>query len=304
MLDFRQVQYFLALYEERNMTSAARTLNIVQPALSMQLAKLEDTVGQKLFERTSQGMVPTAAGRQLFASFRPIMQAYWEASSQSLPQEGDLQGEVSIGMILSVADGMLADALLAFSRVHPRVSVNVAYNYSNILIDRVNEGKIDAAILNVSHTDSSLSLTQIVDDDMRLAVGLAFQPELPEVIEFADIAQLDLALPTKDSGMRIILEDFAKQHGVEIKPIHECDSINTLLTLVENSGFATILPAIAMSDRIRNGAGIRCHRIVRPAIMRRIVCVTPSRKPLSPAAAAFLPFLFQGIRDLQQVMND
>ena len=65
-MEFRQVQYFICLFEEGTVTRAARRLNIVQPALSMQIAKLEEDLGQQLFERTKQGMVPTSAARQMY----------------------------------------------------------------------------------------------------------------------------------------------------------------------------------------------------------------------------------------------
>ncbi len=64
-MELRQIQYFICLFEEGTATRAAKRLNIVQPALSMQIAKLEDELGQQLFERSAQGMHPTPAGRQM-----------------------------------------------------------------------------------------------------------------------------------------------------------------------------------------------------------------------------------------------
>ena len=60
-MEFRQIQYFITLYEDGSVTRAARRLHIVQSALSMQMAKLEAEVGQRLFVRTPQGMQPTPA---------------------------------------------------------------------------------------------------------------------------------------------------------------------------------------------------------------------------------------------------
>ncbi len=61
-MDLKQLNYFLCLAREGNMTRAARQLNIVQPALSMQIAKLEKTFGKKLFDRAAHGVSLTAAG--------------------------------------------------------------------------------------------------------------------------------------------------------------------------------------------------------------------------------------------------
>ena len=59
MLDLRHIQYFVCLYEEGSVTRAARRLNVVQPALSMQIRRLEKRLGVDLFERTPRGVVPT-----------------------------------------------------------------------------------------------------------------------------------------------------------------------------------------------------------------------------------------------------
>ena len=68
-MDLRQIQYFIALFEDGSVTRAAKRLNIVQPALSMQIAKLEDELHQQLFERNAHGMAPTAAGRLMYRLF-------------------------------------------------------------------------------------------------------------------------------------------------------------------------------------------------------------------------------------------
>jgi hypothetical protein len=72
-MDLKQMQYFLCLAQEGNVTRAARQLNIVQPALSMQIAKLERSLGKQLFYRASRGMSLTPAGEALAARIAPII---------------------------------------------------------------------------------------------------------------------------------------------------------------------------------------------------------------------------------------
>ncbi len=71
-MDLRQISYFVALFEEGSVTRAAQRMNVVQPALSMQIAKLERELGQRLFDRQPKAMVPTAAGRTLHRLVHPI----------------------------------------------------------------------------------------------------------------------------------------------------------------------------------------------------------------------------------------
>ena len=81
-MDLRQLYSFACLYEERSVTRAALRLNIVQPALSMQIAKLEEEIGQKLFDRSSQGMIPTPAEHTMHRLFMPILRDFSHARQQ------------------------------------------------------------------------------------------------------------------------------------------------------------------------------------------------------------------------------
>src|ERR1700709_182546 len=72
-MDLKQMQYFLCLAHEGNVTRAARQLTLLQPALSMQIAKLEKALGKPLFYRASRGMSLTPAGEALALRIAPIL---------------------------------------------------------------------------------------------------------------------------------------------------------------------------------------------------------------------------------------
>ena len=120
-MEFRQIQYFITLYEDGSVTRAARRLHIVQSALSMQMAKLEAEVGQRLFVRTPQGMQPTPEGRRLYRLFLPVVTGYQRARDQVVEATGELNGEVRFGIIATIAQGVLLDAILEFSSAHQKV---------------------------------------------------------------------------------------------------------------------------------------------------------------------------------------
>jgi LysR family transcriptional regulator, nitrogen assimilation regulatory protein len=102
-MDIKQMQYFLCLAQEGNVTRAARQLNIVQPALSMQIAKLEKSLGKQLFYRGSHGMSLTAAGEALALRLAPIVADIDRARDEMAQLDGKVSGRVSLGMITSAA---------------------------------------------------------------------------------------------------------------------------------------------------------------------------------------------------------
>lgn len=292
-MEFRQIQYFICLFEEGTVTRAARRLNIVQPALSMQIAKLEDDLGQQLFERTKQGMIPTAAARNMYRLFLPIMRDFSNARTQLLSSDGEISGHVNIGMIASVTEGVLADTLSAFSTKYPNVGVRVADGYTATLSDWVAAGQIDAAIINKPRRQLALNVEHIVDEELLLVTGAAHPATLPARLTLQQIAAsgLNLVLPTREHGLRGILDSFSEHEDVDLAPKFEVDSLVTSVKLVEQTALlGTILPHIAVYRGLSEGR-LRAHAIVSPRLIRQVVAVSHPRRPLNSATNAFIALL-------------
>ncbi|OWT80051.1 MULTISPECIES: LysR family transcriptional regulator [unclassified Achromobacter] len=296
-MELRQIQYFICLYEEGTVTRAARRLNIVQPALSMQIARLEDEIGRKLFERSQQGMRPTSAARQMYRTFLPIMRDFTHARDQLLRTDGELKGHVNIGMIASIAQGVLSDAIEEFAAQHAQVTITVTDGYSATLGDLVAGGQLDAAFINKPRRPLSLAVEHIVDEDLVLVTGSRHAHDLGPTVPLRTAAQLDLALPTRQHGLRGILESFAQAEDIDLSPTYEMDSIVSIIKLVENTAYATLLPRVAVRNRVQRGR-LRLHEVSDPQLFRQVVCVTHPRRALTAEAAAFVEVMTRHVRGL------
>lgn len=296
-MDFRQIHYFISLYEEGTVTRAAHRLNIVQPALSMQIGRLEEHLGQKLFERAKHGMVPTAAARQMYRLFLPIMRDFSNAEAQMLSSEGEIRGHVNIGLIASITEGVLVDTLGAFSNKYPEVDVSVSDGYTSTLTDWVAGGRLDAAIVNKPRRPLALDVEHIVDEEMVLITGPSFQASLPQNLSLRQLSSLGLALvlPTRGHGLRANIDSFAESENIELTPKFEIDSLVTTIKLVEQTQVATIVPRVAVHRQIDNGS-LRAHSIASPRLVRRVVSVSHPRRPLNPATKLFISMLAADLR--------
>lgn len=296
-MEFRQIQYFACLFEEGSVTRAARRLGIVQPALSMQIGKLEQELGQKLFERSTQGMVPTATGLQMYRLFQPVLQDFVSAQETMLRADDQLSGHVRVGMIASIAQGVLAGALTDFARANPRVTVSVSEGYSSALTDLVAGGQLEAAIINNPRRALPLQIEPIVDEDLLLLTSAQRETSLPQQTPLRALASLKLVLPTRQHGLRTLLEHFAQSENMELSPVFETDSLSAIVELVESSQLATVLPRVAVRASLEQGR-LHAHTVVSPRLSRLVVAVTNPRRPLPPAAAAFVVLLTERIRAL------
>lgn len=286
-MDLKQMQYFLCLAEQGNVTRAARQLNIVQPALSMQIAKLEAEFGQKLFDRGAQGMSMTAAGARLMQLVSPILRDAESAAQEMARLKGRIHGRVSVGLITSVAQSTLASSSAKVGASYPDVFLSACEGYTGTLIDWVVAGQIDAAIINISSKRLPLTMHHILDEEMVMAcrADAAHGPARP--LRFEHLKKFGLVVPSKRHGLRTILENHAADAGIELDPRLELDTLSAICDVVAATDFVTVLPTIALRQHLAAGK-LRAHRFARPRITRSIGWVHHPRRQVSAAAKAVL----------------
>ena len=294
-MDLKQIQYFIALFEDGSVTRAAKRLNIVQPALSMQIAKLEAELGQALFERGPHGMTPTDAARQMYRLYTPIMRDIEHARVQLSRQDVIVTGRVSLGMVASETESVLAESLAKFDALFPQVEVSVADGFSAQLIDGVEAGRLDAAIINKPRGRLALDMQPLLVEEMVYVTGMKCVAALPDTIDLSQPPAVELVLPTRRNGLRGALDAALMAANIVIKPTFEIDLLSTIVQFVEQSSVATILPRVVVQRKVDQG--VLCVRaITSPPIVRHIILVSHPKRPLGPAALALIDIITEEIR--------
>lgn len=301
-MELRQLQYFLCLYEEGNVTRAARRLNVVQPALSMQIAKLEAEIGQKLFERSSKGMLPTIAGRTMFQLFTPILNDISAAKNRMARLGNDIVGHVSVGLIASVTQSVLAQSLLAFGERYPAVNVTVIDGYSTTFIEQMSAGDLDIAAINLSRQLPGLNSEPILQEEMVLVSGTMSGVAIPHEVRLQDLSKFKLVIPSKRHGLRTILDQAAAAKNMFLSPKLEVDALIPIGDLVARTDWVTVLPSIAVHRGLADGT-LTASRIVDPPILRKLVWIYPPRRPLSPAASKFMEIMSAELTAAAEILD-
>jgi DNA-binding transcriptional LysR family regulator len=294
-MELKQIQYFIALFEEGTVTRAARRLNIAQPALSMQIAKLEAEVRQKLFERGPHGMAPTEAARLMYRLYTPIMRDIDQAREHLSRRDVIVTGRVSLGMVSSEAQSVLPESLARFDALFPQVEVSVADGFSAQLIDAVESGRLDAAIINKPRGRLTLHVEPLIVEEMVLVTSVVHGPDLPDAIDLTQHSGIELVLPTRRNGLRGALDAALMAADVVIEPKFEIDLLSTIVQFVEQSSVATILPRVVVQAKVDEGR-LRARSIASPPIVRHIIQVTHPKRPIGPAAQALIAIITEEIR--------
>ncbi len=303
-MELRQIQYFISLYEEQSVTRAAQRLNIVQPALSMQIAKLESEVGRELFTRTTKGMRPTPTADEMYSLFMPLLTAFSKAKAKVTHDGSGFSGHVRLGLVASIGHNVLPSALMQFTEQHPKVTLSITEGLTDRLCERVAGGHLDFAIVNKPNGFSNLTQELVISEEILLASSARGSVKLPAEVNLKDILPYKLIVPTRDHGLRSLLEVAAKQKGLSLIPALELDSILSQAILVNQGGYLSFFPR-SIVENLKNRASIRMrtHRIRSPELVREIVCVYNPQRSLTSAADAFAQELIAAVQDTNSVSS-
>ncbi len=298
MLDLRQIQYFACLFEEGNVTRAARRLNVVQPALSMQIGRIEKQLGVVLFERNARGVIPTSAAETMYELYSPILLDLRHAQQLMMEMGGKVRGRIAVGIIPSITNSVLADVLSRFGSEFPHVELRIDEAYSGTLIDWVIAGDLDIAIVNHIRHKAEVSVHPLIDEELVL-VQNGREPSATGPILFKLLKELPLVLPSQRHGLRGIVDRVANQQGIKITPQIEVDALAPTLKLVAESNLSAVLPAIVVR-RTAASLPLRARRIIEPSLSRQLVYVYRNRRSLPRAVKAFIELLSDELkRDIE-----
>ena len=302
-MDLRQIEYFVALYDERNITKAARRLNVVQPALSMQISRLERTFKTKLFERTSRGVVPTDTARTFYGFCQKVLGDVDEAQRYLRDASGKVTGELTVGLMPSVANSVLPTVLAEYKTNYPDVTLRIVEAYSGSLIDQLFSGKLDLAVVNNSSDLGRAAIAPLFRDYLVLVSRYKQAKRIPAEIQSSRLHEFKLVLPSQRQGMRLLVDSMLASKGITLKPAIELDSLGPTLELVRGSDWATILPVIAVKRAVDLNL-LRSQRIVEPEIPRDVIVASPTTRPPSLAAELFLKILKTKVNELLDSKRD
>lgn len=272
------MRFFIALFEEQSITRAARRVNVVQPAVSMQLRKLETDFGVTLFERSPQGLVPTGVARGLYPMCVRILADVHRAEQFLSESSGAVTGSINVGVLPSVAQSVLGDLLIVYTRLYPQVIVRCYEGYSANVAGWLAQGALDFAIVTAMEGEARLKLRPLITEQLVAVTGPDGLPAA-DTITGAELLKLRLVLPSGRNALRVLIDTAFERLGMQVAAALEVDSLAAVFRVVESPGWASILPETALRGRPRDGP-LRWRPLVEPAIRRSLsIAFHPSREP-------------------------
>jgi LysR family transcriptional regulator, nitrogen assimilation regulatory protein len=298
MIQLRQIQYFVTLYDERSITKAAQRLNVVQPALSMQVSRLERAFKTKLFERTSRGVIPTDSGRGFYAYCQKILSGVEEAERYLRESSGKISGNLTVGVMPSVAISVLPEVLAEYKSAYPDVKLAIVEAYSGSLLDRLRSSELDLATINQTGSLGRSAIFPLFRDYLVLVTRRTSR-KITSNIQSNRLQDYKLVLPSRRHGMRALLDSSLAASGITLAAEIEIDSLRPTLELIRHSDWATVLPVIAVKRAVDQKL-FHAQRIIDPEMPRDVVVASPVTRPPSLIAELFIKILKAKVTALLQ----
>lgn len=289
-LDLRQIRYFIALFEEQSITRAAERLHVVQPAVSMQVRKLEAEYGLVLFDRTSQGVLPNDHAREFYAICTRIMDDVEVAHHFLIGAKGRVFGDVAVGVPPTLSLGVMPRVVRRHSRQFPEVKLRVIEGYSSNIADWLGSGEIDVGIMTDQLAEGKFVCLPLANENLVAVMTPDNAPPGRATMSGAEFAARDLILPSSPNLLRRIINRSFAQEGIELTPRLEVDSLTTVLELLRDGSYVTMLPGGAVSDALAR-FGLRCVEVEKPTTTRTLFAAYNGQKLLTRATETFIDLL-------------
>ena len=296
-MDLRQLRTFVHVAELGSLSKAADRLRIAQPALSRQVRMLEDELKVPLFSRHGRGMVLTSSGEVLLARAVAVLRDLEAARADVAAEQGTVRGRVVLGAPPTVGDALSARLVERFLNLHPDVFIRIVSAFSGYLLDWLQRGEIDLAVVYEPEVRQNLRIEPLFAETLFLVGGPDAMPSRKRQVPFAKVLERRLVLPGPQHGLRKIVERAAQKVDRTLDIVVEADSLQTMKDLVERGTGWTILPLGSVHREISQGR-LTAAQITAPQLTRTLVIAEALGRQTSRAARLFHETLRAEVHDM------
>ena len=269
-MDIRQLRYFSAIAEAGSFTKAAERVRIAQPALGLQIKKLEEELGTDLLVRHSRGVQVTEAGALLLRHASSILQQVEDARLEVMDLSGTPRGKVVVGVTPTVS-ALLITPLVEISReTYPDIILNIVEGLSEEVMRKLDDKTLDIGFTYNPNAVFGIATEPLLIEDLYL---VRCRGDYPGFVDFGDVCNERLVLPSKGFGLREQIETGARERGLSIDVAFEVNSVAAMRELVEDGVCSTVLPYGALKKSVAAGR-LSISRIARPRMSRTLYLAT------------------------------
>lgn len=248
-MNIRDLKYIVELAKTQNFAIAAKRSFVSQPALSMQIKKLEDELGVKIFERDSKSFLITQIGKEIIKKAELILQQEKEIKEIAKNASDPLSGDIKIGAFPTLASYFFPEVVKKISKKFPKLKIFLVEEKTEILIEKLQNGEIDFAFLALPiQENKALEYKKIFSEEFLLAVNKNHALAKKKKISASDLKNKNLMLLEDGHCLRAQALEACSLFGAFEEQDFRATSLETLRQMVLSGNGITLIPQIAVKN--------------------------------------------------------
>ncbi|MCX2543949.1 LysR family transcriptional regulator [Pseudomonas sp. COW5] len=247
-MDFKQLRYFVAVYEEGHVGRAAERLSISQPALSQQIRHLEQNLDVILFERSSKRLLPTLAAHTLYNHALPLLDGMQRAREALGNFKGQALRTLAIGVLQTVHTSLVPQMLERVRKAQPHLVVQI-YELTGLEIERrLLNGSLDIGISYLPPRQPGLHGVMLYEDELTLVIPADHPLHEFKKVSMSQAAELPMLLLGEEFQIRQIWQAQLASLGRRPQVQAELNNMVGILDSLPHTRLATVLPGRSQKE--------------------------------------------------------
>ena len=294
-MNVKQLRIFLAVAQTQSFAEAGHLVHMSQPAVSLSIKSLEDSLGGRLFTRTTRSTLLTAEGQQLLSMAKTLV-ASWDSVENELKQRFTLdRGKIALAAMPSFAASLLPKVLMNYRQKNPNISIEIHDVLTDTVVEMVRSGNIEMGISFEPENTQDLNFQALFNDRFIAVTHQNCSLKNEKELTWKQILECEFITLQKPSSVRNLIEMALAKEGMELHVAFDAHQLATVGKMVSQGLGVAVVPALCEAQMREQGA--ICLPISQPIISRHVGIITKAKIPLSIAAQEMIDTLIETFRN-------
>lgn len=280
-MDIKQLTYFSAVYDLKNLSHAASRYNVAQSAISHHISKLEAQLGVSLFTRKPRGMEPTTAGIRLYSHAKKILQATKAAERDMMQESEEVAGEIAIGLPFSVMKCIGLALMEATIRDYPKVRLTIIESLSGTTHSSLLSSEVDLALFYNPQIDRRVAMDTVLEEEVLCVGKTSVIGTTSEPMTFEALAKLPILLLRQGASSRALIDRPGLLNKLIVNAPLQLNSISGITNGMLAGLGCTIAPKVFVYEQLQAGT-LHCRPVIEPKLSRRLHIGNRNDYPSNP----------------------
>lgn len=285
-MEMQQIRYVVAVARTGNFSRAAEHCHVAQPSLSQQIQKLEDELGERLFDRMNREVKLTPHGESFLHRAIRIMEEVDSAKREAGEARDLLRGTLTIGVLPTIAPYLLPEVMAKFVEKFPGVKIVVEEDTTARLLKLLHEYELNFAVASQPIRGEEMEVRELFSEELLLAVPPGHPLTRKRTVTAACLKNERLIVMKDGHCLGDQVLGFCDRRDVKPRISFRSSQIETIQALVASGLGISLIPSMAAREYRKGLPQYRSFQSPKPS--RKIVAVWPRQRPPRRAAAEFL----------------